>query len=132
MKPAEEKKACCTGGSGDKERLMTPNRWAGYRAKAQVIKALAHASRLLIVDELTRKGRMCVGEISLLLGTEASTVSRHLAILRQAGILIDEKEGAMVFNRIRVGCVLDFLDCIEASFPHGVPAKAERRRLSRE
>ena len=84
-----------------------------YRRRASVVKALAHPSRLLIVDELSR-GERCVCELTDLVGSDISTVSKHLAVLRKAGIVQDEKRGLQVFYRLRCPCVLRFFDCIEA------------------
>lgn len=84
-----------------------------YEARARVIKALAHPTRLFIVDELSR-GERCVCELRDLVGADLSTVSKHLALLRGAGILTDSKRGAQVFYRLQVPCVLNFLGCVEA------------------
>ncbi|NLH71804.1 MAG: winged helix-turn-helix transcriptional regulator [Verrucomicrobia bacterium] len=84
---------------------------ARYKAQARVLKALAHPSRLLIVDELSR-GERCVCELAELVGAEMPTVSRHLALLREAGILDDEKRGVQVFYRLRTPCVMNFFRCV--------------------
>lgn len=84
---------------------------AWYKAQARVLKALAHPSRLLIVDELSR-GERCVCELAELVGAEMPTVSRHLALLREAGILDDEKRGVQVFYRLRTPCVMNFFRCV--------------------
>jgi DNA-binding transcriptional ArsR family regulator len=86
---------------------------AGYKAQARIIKALAHPTRLFIVDELSR-GERCVCELTDMIGVEMPTVSRHLSLLRNAGLLEDEKRGAQVFYRLRVPCVLNFFKCVEA------------------
>ena len=86
---------------------------ARYEARAHVIKALAHPTRLFIVDELSR-GERCVCELRDLVGADLSTVSKHLALLKAAGILTDSKRGAQVFYRLRVPCVLNFFGCVEA------------------
>jgi len=86
---------------------------ARYEARAHIIKALAHPTRLFIVDELSR-GERCVCELRDLVGADLSTVSKHLALLKAAGILTDSKRGAQVFYRLRVPCVLNFFGCVEA------------------
>ena len=53
----------------------------------QIFKALAHPARLMIVDELTEHDERCVCELSDLVGSDLSTVSRHLSVLRGAGIV---------------------------------------------
>jgi DNA-binding transcriptional ArsR family regulator len=92
---------------------MTVATQARFKAQARIIKALAHPTRLFIVDELAR-GERCVCELTDLIGTEMPTVSRHLSVLKNAGILEDEKRGAQVFYRLRVPCVLNFFKCVEA------------------
>lgn len=92
---------------------MTAAAQAGYKAQARIIKALAHPTRLFIVDELSR-GERCVCELTDMIGVEMPTVSRHLSLLRNAGLLEDEKRGAQVFYRLRVPCVLNFFKCVEA------------------
>src|SRR5512133_2289053 len=92
---------------------MNPSAHTEYKAKARIIKALAHPSRLFIVDELSR-GERCVAELTDMIGVEMPTVSRHLSQLKEVGIVEDEKRGAQVFYRLRVPCVLNFFQCVEA------------------
>ena len=82
-------------------------------ARARVMKALAHPSRLFIVDELSR-GERCVCELTEMIGADVSTVSKHLALLKQAGVVLDERRGQQVFHRLRVPCILNFFGCVEA------------------
>lgn len=86
---------------------------ANMEARAKVMKALAHPSRLFIVDELSR-GERCVCELTEMIGADVSTVSKHLALLKQAGIVLDERRGQQVFYRLRVPCILNFFGCVEA------------------
>ena len=97
---------------------MTAASQAEYRAQAEIIKALAHPTRLFIVDELSR-GERCVCELTDMIGVEMPTVSRHLSQLKSAGILEDEKRGSQVFYRLRVPCVLNFFKCIKAVQSNG-------------
>jgi DNA-binding transcriptional ArsR family regulator len=87
---------------------------AKYEARARIIKAMAHPARLLIVDELARRDERCVCELTEMVGTDISTVSRHLAILKHAGIIEDQKRGSQVYYKLRVRCVLDFFQCVES------------------
>ncbi len=87
---------------------------AKYEARARVMKAMAHPTRLLIVDELAKRGEECVCRLTELVGADMSTVSRHLALLKVAGIIEDEKRGSMVFYRLRARCVMDFFRCVES------------------
>jgi len=87
---------------------------ARYEARARIVKAMAHASRLFIVDELSKNGEKCVCELTEMIGADTSTVSRHLSVLKGAGLLRDEKRGQMVYYSLCVKCVLSFFDCIES------------------
>lgn len=84
---------------------------ADFKAQAQMFKALAHPGRLLMLDELSR-GERCVCELAALVGSEMPTVSRHLSVLRNAGIVDDEKRGAQVFYRLVTPCVMNFFQCV--------------------
>jgi hypothetical protein len=63
-----------------------------FGARARIMKALAHPTRLFIVDELSR-GERCVRELTEMVGADVSTVSKHLSVLRSAGIVADERRG---------------------------------------
>ncbi len=84
-----------------------------YEARARVAKALAHPSRLLMLDALQEK-ELCVCELQALVGADQSTVSKHLAILKQAGIVEDRRQGGWTYYRIKVCCLEGFWRCIEA------------------
>ncbi len=77
------------------------------------MKALAHSSRLFIVDDLSQ-GERCVCELTEMIGTDISTVSKHLSILKNVGIVENEKRGLQVFYRLRMTCVLNFFRCLES------------------
>lgn len=83
------------------------------RRRADILKALGHPTRLLIIDELSQ-GERCVAELTELAGADMSTVSRHLGVLRNAGILTDERRGNCIYYSLRCPCVLGFFTCIES------------------
>lgn len=86
---------------------------ARFDARARIVKAMAHPTRLFIVDELSRQER-CVCELTAMVGADTSTVSGHLSILKNAGIVQDDKRGSQVFYSLRVPCVLNFFSCVES------------------
>jgi len=88
-------------------------------ARARIIKALGHASRLLMIDELSL-GERCVCELTEMIGADISTVSKHLSVLKNAGIVEDDKRGLLVFYRLRIPCILNFLSCIESVLQENV------------
>ena len=93
---------------------MDPATHARYEARAKIIKAMAHPTRLFIVDELSRREERCVCELTEMIGADMSTVSKHLAVLKGVGIVEDEKRGAQVYYKLRVPCVLNFFACVES------------------
>ena len=92
---------------------MNRERLAKLNVKAQVLKAMAHPSRLCIVEELAKRER-CVCELTEMIGADMSTVSKHLTVLKHAGIVADEKRGAMVFYRLRVPCLGKLFESVES------------------
>jgi len=84
-----------------------------YEARANVLKSLAHPTRLFLVEKLAEKS-YCVNELTEMIGADISTVSKHLSILKNAGLITDEKHGKQVFYSLRMRCALNFLDCVEA------------------
>lgn len=81
-----------------------------FRRQARVLRTLANEARLMIVDRLSR-GECPVGELTALVGLDQSTVSKHLATLRAAGIVADRREGTTVYYRLLTPCVTQFFTC---------------------
>ncbi len=81
-------------------------------ARALVMKALAHPTRIFMVDLLT-KNCLSVSELTEAVGADVSTVSKHLSILKQAGILVDRKEGNRVLYTLKCPCIMEFVHCID-------------------
>jgi ArsR family transcriptional regulator len=93
-----------------------------YAARARVAKALAHPSRLMILEAL--EGReVCVCDLTDLVGADQSTVSKHLAVLRQAGLVEDRKAGVMSYYRLKVRCLRGFWQCIETILAENLKAQ---------
>lgn len=86
---------------------------ARFEARARILRAIAHPTRLFIVHELSQTQK-CVCELTQMVGADISTVSKHLAVLRSAGIVQDEKRGSQVFYKLKMPCVLNFLSCVES------------------
>lgn len=84
-----------------------------YENRAQVVKALAHPTRLFLVDRLSR-GQQCVADLTAMIGADMSTVSKHLAVLKGVGIVGDRRRGVQVFYYLKTPCVLSFFGCIES------------------
>jgi len=84
-----------------------------FEARAEIVKALAHPTRLFIVNELS-KGERCVCELRDEIGADMSTVSKHLSVLKNAGVVEDDKRGLQVFYRLCCPCILNFFGCVES------------------
>ncbi|MGE5212128.1 MAG: ArsR/SmtB family transcription factor [Nitrospirota bacterium] len=80
--------------------------------RAQVVKALAHPSRLLIAEALI-DGEQCVCDLTEVVGADVSTVSKHLLIMKAAGLVEADKRGLNVFYRLRCPCLGDFFRCVD-------------------
>ena len=83
-----------------------------HEAWAKIIKAIAHPSRLFIIEELN-KGEKCVNDLTAMIGSDASTVSKHLSVLKNAGLVAMEKRGNAIFYHLRVPCIMQFIGCVE-------------------
>ena len=81
-----------------------------FTSQAKMLKALAHGSRLMIVDRLSR-GECSVGALHELVGGDLSTVSKHLALLRAYGVVEDRREGTTVYYRLLTPCVCNLFTC---------------------
>ncbi|MBM9535621.1 ArsR/SmtB family transcription factor [Desulfobulbus alkaliphilus] len=82
-------------------------------AKANVLKALGHPTRLWMAEQLA-DGEKCVCELAEFIDADFSTISKHLAVLKQAGVVEDEKRGKQVYYRLKVPCIIKYLPCVEA------------------
>ena len=101
--------------SGEKARGRQPKnniRPAGAEQKARILKALAHPSRITIFEALT-KGEMTVSEIADMLDAKDAITSRHLAVMRSAGLVEARKQGLNVYYSIKLPCLVSMLSCLE-------------------
>ena len=86
---------------------------ARYELRAKIAKALAHPTRLLLLDALREKD-LCVCEMTDLAGADQSTVSKHLALLKEAGLVGAQKKGSMSVFSLKCQCLDGFFCCIES------------------
>jgi DNA-binding transcriptional ArsR family regulator len=97
---------------------------AQFELRANVVKAMAHPTRLFIIDELSRQER-CVCELTEMIGADTSTVSKHLTILKSAGLVKDDKRGTQVFYQLSCPCILKFFSCIEDVIQQNAQARID-------
>ncbi len=83
-----------------------------YETRARILKAMAHPTRLFIIDKLKEKEH-CVCELTELIGSDVSTVSKHLSVMKNAGILTTRKEKNTIYYSIVCDCVTRYLDCVD-------------------
>ncbi len=81
-----------------------------FKKQAQVLKALGHEARLMIVHRL-HKSEASAGELTKLVGLDQTTVSKHLAVLRAYGIVESRREGNTAIYTLLTPCVVDFFSC---------------------
>ena len=81
-----------------------------FHLQSGIFKALANETRLEIVNRLGT-GECSAGELTILAGLDQSTVSKHLSVLKSAGIVADRKEGTTVYYRLLTPCILNFMSC---------------------
>ena len=80
------------------------------QTRANILKALAHPIRIMLVDALDQ-GDKCVSELCALADVDPSNISRHLAQLKRAGIVSERKEGQRVVHHLACPCILRAFDC---------------------
>lgn len=84
-----------------------------YDLRSRVVKALANPLRLKIIDQLDQDEEKCVCELVDALGCDQPMVSKHLAVLKGAGLVTSRQEGNNVYYSLRTPCIKKFLDCID-------------------
>jgi ArsR family transcriptional regulator len=81
--------------------------------RSKIIKSLAHPVRLMIV-ELLKDGELPFSKINDLFENDKSTVSKHLLVLKEAGIVSSRKSGLDMIYKLEVPCITDFFGCVTA------------------
>ena len=97
-----------------------------YHRQAVILKALAHPTRLYVASLLS-KGPMCVCGITDRIGDDISTISKHLSVMKEAGILSCEKKGLQVIYTLKTPCVTGVFSCADRVISSG----ARRRKAMR-
>jgi ArsR family transcriptional regulator len=96
-----------------------------FDLRTRIIKALAHPLRLRIIDQLDIDQERCVCELVDALGYDQPLVSKHLAVLKNAGLVTFRQEGTSVYYKLRTPCVKKFLDCIDRVLKENLQATNE-------
>jgi len=93
--------------------------------KAELFRALAHPTRIRIVELLREHRRMTVGEVQQALHIAAATTSQHLAVLRGHALIVATKEGANVWYEVRDPDLYRLLDVARSLFETRLEAQAQ-------
>ncbi len=93
-----------------------------YDSQAKLFKALMHPARLAILDVL-RTGEACVCHIEAALGYRQAYLSQQLMVLREAGLVEDQREGWNIYYRVIKPDVFSVIDAAHQ-------AVGETKRLS--
>lgn len=85
------------------------------RFKADLFQALAHPTRVAILEHLSG-GELSAGELIGRLGVEQANASQHLAVLRSRFLVANRKAGNQVFYSVRDPLILEVLDTMRKYF----------------
>lgn len=80
---------------------------------SKIIKSMAHPVRLMIIDML-RDGETPFSRIFDMFSSDKSTISKHLLVLKDAGVVSSRKDGTDMIYRLEVPCITDTFGCITA------------------
>ncbi|HLF29227.1 MAG TPA: metalloregulator ArsR/SmtB family transcription factor [Anaerolineae bacterium] len=100
---------------------------------AQICQALADPTRILLLYQLA-EGRKSVGELASALNVSQPTISRHLKVLRERGMVTAERFGASVMYSLSDRRVIEALDLMRAVLADNLAQKsalAETLRVGR-
>lgn len=85
---------------------------ANAAERAVIVKAMAHPTRLLVMEALMG-GEQCVNDLTDMAGCDITTLSKHLAVMKRAGLLACKKRGLNVYYQISCPCFPEFFRCID-------------------
>ncbi len=84
-----------------------------FEARARLAKALANPARLQMLDALAKVNELCVCELVALVGLDQTTISKHLAVLKNVGIVDSRKQGLQVYYQLKTPCIMSFFTCVD-------------------
>lgn len=92
---------------------MREKLFRAYEDRAEILKALAHPTRLIMIETMCDEGEICVGDLVEMVGCDQSTISKHLVVLKAAGLVEHKKQGQRMLYRLALPKVAELLDCVE-------------------
>ena len=103
---------------------MSKRLTADLDEQAQVLSSIASSTRLQIVYELSTCCKS-VSELTEILGLDISTVSRHLSILKNSGVVSRSKSGIQVYYSLRNRSLLDYIEQLTTIAHNGIQRRSE-------
>ena len=98
-----------------------------------VTKALSDGNRLRTVMALQEMAELCVCQVTEMLGVAPATVSRHMSVLQNAGIVESRKNGRWVYYRLsgaaKAEPLLTVMEWLAGSLDRSAEIRADRRYL---
>jgi len=100
----------------------------------QFFKILGDLTRLRVLALLSREGELCVCELTHALGEIQPKISRHLALLREAEVVLDRRQGQWIYYRLN-SKLPDWAEAVLAETADGIAKQApfsnDQRALSK-
>ena len=84
------------------------------KQRANFFKALAHPTRLFIIEQIAKEEK-CVCELTEMVWVDISTISKHLSLLKNSGLVVADKRGKNVYYTLKCPCVITLFDCVEGN-----------------
>lgn len=109
---------------------MTEQEQLRLNARAAVLKALAHPTRLWLLEQIQQQER-CVCELTYGINADISTVSKHLSVLKQVGIVSSRRDGKQIYYRLETPCLLKMVGCVETVLEKNAQAQTSLLQSSR-
>lgn len=94
---ADEGEQCCGRGKAIRAEEGCEHRYPGLDEAAALFKALADETRLAILKQLREQGEVCACDFLACCAVAQPTVSHHLKVLREAGLVNADKRGLWVY-----------------------------------
>lgn len=94
-----------------------------YEKRALIARSLSHPLRVQLAHILAQRGELCVWELTEEVEASQSSVSKHLAILKDVGVVECRRDGLKVYYQIRTPCILQFFECLDAILKEDIKVK---------
>lgn len=103
------------------------------RVEADILKALGEPMRMRLAALLAHEGEVCVCRLAAAIGEPDSKVSKHLSVLRTAGLAETRRKGTWIYYRLRDPRTLfetALWSALRVGLGHTLELEADRKRLT--